>query len=130
MIEPGNIQYVLIANGEYASLGKMEMLMMSKSATIIKPVHPGEILVNEYLEPLGLSANKFAKHINVPANRISGIINGQRGISGDTALRLSIAFRTSPEFWMNLQAHYDLELARDRAHKELRNIQQYATSPR
>ncbi len=102
---------------------------MSKSVTTIKPVHPGEILANEYLDPLGLSSNRFAKHIHVPANRISGIINGQRGISGDTALRLSVAFRTSPEFWMNLQAHYDLELAKDRAREELENIQQYATSP-
>lgn len=99
---------------------------MSKSATTIKPIHPGEILANEYLEPLGLSANKFAKHIKVPANRISSIINGQRGISGDTALRLSIAFRTSPEFWMNMQTHYELEVAKDAARDELKNIDQYA----
>lgn len=86
---------------------------MSKSATTIKPVHPGEILLEEYLVPLGLSANKFAKHINVPANRVSSIINGSRGVSGDTALRFAKALDTTPEFWMNIQAQYDLETAKD-----------------
>ncbi|MEJ2176689.1 MAG: HigA family addiction module antitoxin [Gammaproteobacteria bacterium] len=99
---------------------------MSKSVTIIDPIHPVEVLESEFLEPLGLSANKFAKHIHVPANRISSIINGQRGITGDTALRLSKAFKTTPEFWMNLQSHYDLEIAKETARDELKRIQQYA----
>lgn len=99
---------------------------MSKSVTTIKPVHPGEILLAEYLVPLNLSANKFAKHINVPPNRISSIINGQRGITGDTALRLSRAFKTTPEYWMNMQSHYDLEIAKDNLRDELKNIQNYA----
>ena len=99
---------------------------MSKSVTIIDPIHPGEILESEFLEPLGLSANRFAKHIHVPSNRISSIINGQRGITGDTALRLSKAFKTTPEFWMNLQSHYDLEIAKDTARDELKRIQHYA----
>ncbi|RBP48671.1 HigA family addiction module antitoxin [Arenicella xantha] len=86
---------------------------MSKSVTTIKPIHPGEILYEEFLEPLGLSANKLAKHIEVPANRVTAIINGQRGITGDTALRLSSAFGTTPDFWLNLQSHYELECAKD-----------------
>jgi addiction module HigA family antidote len=125
-IAPDNTLSVLTVSGEYASLGRMEMLTMSKSVTIIDPIHPGEILESEFLEPLDLSANKFAKHIHVPANRISAIIKGQRGITGDTALRLSKAFKTTPEFWMNLQSHYDLEIAKDTARDELKRIQQYA----
>lgn len=75
------------------------------------PIHPGEILKEEFLVPLGLSANKLAKAIGVPANRVSEIINGDRGITGDTALRFAAAFGTTPEFWMNLQSQYQLELA-------------------
>lgn len=86
---------------------------MSKSVTTIKPIHPGEILYQEFLEPMGLNANKLAKHIEVPANRVTAIINGQRGITGDTALRLSSAFGTTPDFWLNLQSHYELECAKD-----------------
>ncbi len=86
---------------------------MLKSVTTIKPIHPGEILYSEFLEPMDISANKLAKHIEVPANRVTAIINGQRGVSGDTALRLSSAFGTTPDFWINLQSHYDLECAKD-----------------
>ena len=125
-IAPDNTLYELTVSGEYASPGEMETHIMSKSVTIINPIHPGEVLESEFLEPLGLSANKFAKHIQVPANRISSIINDQRGITGDTALRLSKAFKTTPEFWMNLQSHYDLEIAKDTARDELERIQQYA----
>lgn len=86
---------------------------MSKSVTAISPIHPGEILYDEFLEPMGISANKLAKHIEVPANRVTAIINGQRGITGDTALRFSRAFSTTPDFWLNLQSHYELERAKD-----------------
>lgn len=86
---------------------------MSKSATTIRPIHPGEILYSEFLEPMGISANKLALHIQVAPNRITAIINGQRGITGDTALRFSEAFGTTPEFWVNLQGYYDLECAKD-----------------
>ena len=68
--------------------------------------------MQEFMEPLGLSANKLAGLLDVPTNRITAIINGQRGVTADTALRLSEAFQTSPEFWTNLQDHYDLELAK------------------
>ncbi len=86
---------------------------MSKSATTIEPIAPGEILAQEFLEPMKMSARALAQHIGVPANRITEIIKGRRGVSGDTALRLSKALGTTPEFWINLQAHFDLEQARD-----------------
>lgn len=86
---------------------------MSKSATTIKPVSPGEILSAEFLEPAGLSAAALARHIGVPSNRVSEIIRARRSITGDTALRFARAFGTSEEFWMNLQTRYDLELAKE-----------------
>jgi addiction module HigA family antidote len=73
------------------------------------PVHPGEILKEELIE-LGLSANAFAKALGVPTNRITMILKGQRGISADTALRLSRYFGMSPQFWMNLQQSYELKI--------------------
>ncbi len=84
----------------------------------ITPVHPGEILKEEFLEPMGISQYRLAKDINVPPRRINEIIHGKRGISADTALRLSKYFKMSALFWINLQAHYDLEIASDRlSHK-------------
>lgn len=77
------------------------------------PVHPGEMLREEFLVPLGLSANALALALGVPATRIGDIVNERRGITGDTAIRLGEYFRVGPEFWMNLQARYELELARD-----------------
>ena len=88
---------------------------MSNSAITIEPVHPGEVLRHDFMEPLGLSANALARRIEVPGNRISAIVAGKRGISGDTALRLAAAFGTTPEFWMNLQKSYELEVAKDAA---------------
>lgn len=76
----------------------------------IRPIHPGEILKDE-LEELGLSANALARCLSVPANRISFILNGKRSITADTALRLAKFFGTSPEFWLNLQADFDLKVA-------------------
>lgn len=70
--------------------------------------HPGEMLSEEFLKPMGLSANQLALTLRVPANRITEIINGKRGITADTAYRLSAAFGNSPEFWLNLQQSYDL----------------------
>jgi addiction module HigA family antidote len=81
-------------------------------------VHPGGILGDE-LEELGISARELARQIDVPANRITQIIRGQRGISGDTALRLAHWFGTSAEFWMNLQKTYELNLARKEAGKQI-----------
>jgi addiction module HigA family antidote len=75
------------------------------------PIHPGEHLAGELAE-LGLSAAEFSRQIDVPVNRVTGIINGQRGITADTALRLGHWFGSSPEFWLNLQSLYELRLAR------------------
>ncbi len=79
----------------------------------LKPVHPGEILRTEFLEPLGLSQYRVAKDTGVPPRRINEIVHEKRAVSADTALRLGRLFGTSAEFWMNLQALYDLERTRD-----------------
>lgn len=81
----------------------------------LDPVHPGEILLEEFLRPIGMSAYALAKALDVPTNRITGIINGDRAISADTALRLGRYWGTSAEFWMTLQARFDLETEK-RAH--------------
>ena len=81
--------------------------------TKIPPVHPGEILLGDFMEPLGLTQYALAKALGVPALRISQIVRGKRAISADTALRLSRYFGTRPEWWLDLQTHHDLELARD-----------------
>ena len=78
----------------------------------LPPVHPSETL-KETLDDLGVSMNRLSKEIHVPANRISSIIAGQRAITGETALRLARYFETTPEYWLNMQARYDLETARD-----------------
>lgn len=77
----------------------------------MRPIPPGEILNDEFLKPLGLTANALTKAIGVPANRITAILKDQRGITADTAIRLGTFFKTSAEFWMNLQMTYDLRTA-------------------
>ena len=92
----------------------------------IAPIHPGEVLAEDFMKPLGLSANALAQKLGVPANRISSIVGGKRDVSPDTALRLERAFGTSAEFWLNLQAHHDLEVARDQIDKkELSSIKAF-----
>ena len=76
------------------------------------PTHPGEILLEEFMKPLGISQYRLAKDLGVPAMRVNKIVHEKRGISADTALRLSRYFGTSAEFWMNIQSHYDVEMAR------------------
>lgn len=78
------------------------------------PIHPGEILLEEFLEPMELSQYRLAKDISVPARRINEIVHGKRGITADTALRLARYFGTTERFWMNLQTHYDLEVEKRR----------------
>lgn len=80
----------------------------------IEPIHPGEILAEEFLTPLGLTQYRLAKDTSVPARRINEIVKGERAISADTALRLARYFGTSEMFWLNLQAKYDLEVEKDR----------------
>jgi antitoxin HigA-1 len=87
---------------------------MARQKRDIPPVHPGEILGEEFLKPLGLSMNQLALALRVPGNRINAIVGGQRAITADTALRLGRYFGTSPQFWINLQARYDLESTRDK----------------
>jgi addiction module HigA family antidote len=79
----------------------------------ISPIHPGEVLLEEFLKPWGMSQNQVANLMNVNPSRVNEIIRGRRGITGDTALRLARVCNTTPEFWLNLQALYDLEIARD-----------------
>lgn len=78
----------------------------------MRPIHPGEILKEEYMVPYGLSANALAQALSIPTNRITAIINETRGITGDTAIRLAGFFGTTPEFWMNLQSAYELRSTR------------------
>ena len=96
---------------------------MSKSSTTTKRIatphrvttHPGEVLKEEFLDPLGMSVNSLAMALRVPATRIGAIVKEERSVTADTALRLGRFFGTSAEFWMNLQVAYDLEIARGRA---------------
>jgi antitoxin HigA-1 len=90
--------------------------------TITDPVHPGEILMEEFLQPLELSQYQLAKELSVPARRINEIVHGERRNTADTALRLARFFGTSERFWMNLQARYDLEVERDRLGATLDDI--------
>jgi addiction module HigA family antidote len=80
----------------------------------LPPVHPGEVLLEEYLTPLGLTQYRLAKNLSVPARRINEIVHGTRAVTADTALRLARFFGTSERFWLNLQAAYDLDVERDR----------------
>ena len=90
----------------------------------LKPVHPGEILREEFMVPLGLSMNKMAMDLRVPVTRIADIANERRGITADTAPRFARYFRNGPTFWMNLQTRYDLEVAEDEiAAKVERDVQ-------
>jgi len=81
---------------------------------LLPPIHPGEILLEEFLEPLGISQYRLAKDISVPARRINEIVHGRRAITADTALRLSRYFGLSERFWLNLQTRYDIELEKDK----------------
>jgi len=80
----------------------------------IEPIHPGEILKEEFLDPMGISQYRLAKDINVPPRRINEIVHCNRAISADTALRLGRYFKMSPQFWINLQSHYNLEVESDK----------------
>lgn len=92
----------------------------------IPPIHPGEILLEEFLKPMGISQYRLARDINVDPRRVNEIVHGQRAISADTALRLSRYFGTSERFWLNLQGRYDLELQKmalgDRLETEVKEL--------
>ncbi len=94
---------------------------------LIPPIHPGEILLEEFLRPLEISQYRLALATRVPPRRINEIVHGTRGVSADTALRLSVFFGTTPEFWMNLQAQYDLERAKDESQARIaREVKPFA----
>jgi addiction module HigA family antidote len=85
----------------------------------LMPVHPGEVLLEEFLKPMGLSQNRLALDIRVPARRINEIVHGKRRITPDTALRLAKYFNMSPQFWLGLQMDYDLDVAEDELAKQI-----------
>ncbi len=100
---------------------------MKRSSKILPPIHPGEILKEEFMAPLHLSANKLSKLLSVPANRITQIVNGKRAISADTAYRLAKCFGTSVDLWMGLQSDYEIEVARyhlvpEKVAREVRSV--------
>jgi addiction module HigA family antidote len=84
---------------------------MAKDSKLLHPIHPGEILREDFMRPLGVSINRLARELMVPPGRISAIAAGKRAISADTALRLARFFGTPPQFWLNLQSEYELRLA-------------------
>lgn len=98
--------------------------MATRRKRDIPPVHPGEILKAEFLEPLGLSVNALSQAINVPRTRLNEIVRGRRSVTADTAMRLARYFGVGAQFWMNLQSHYELEVAEeaygDRLGREIR----------
>ena len=96
----------------------------------LKPIHPGEILMEEFLKPIGISQYRLAKDISVPPRRINEIVHGRRSVTADTALRFGRFFGMSPQFWLNLQTRYDLEVTEDslgnRLEKEVHRLESNA----
>jgi addiction module HigA family antidote len=90
----------------------MRRIAMAKTTKLLPPVHPGVILLEDFMKPLRLTVNKLAIDLHVPATRIGEIVQQRRRVSADTALRLARYFKTNPEFWLNLQTSYELELTR------------------
>ena len=88
----------------------------------MKPIHPGEILVEEFMKPMGLSQNKLARDIGVPPRRINEICLEKRGVSADTSLRLGIYFKMGPDFWLNLQKDYEMDCVKQKEEKELMQL--------
>jgi addiction module HigA family antidote len=114
-----NIRFVLTTSGAFVSNGARGALTKWRSSIItnmtkLNPVHPGEILTEEFLNPLGITRHKLAIDLGIPASRIDQIAKGKRSITADTAFRLSLYFGNSAEFWMNLQSSYDLKTERER----------------
>lgn len=92
---------------------------MTKKKSLLELIHPGEILLEEFLRPMGISINRLARDIDVPPGRVSLIVNGKRAITADTALRLAKYFRVSAELWMGLQSDYDLRVAQRKVAAEI-----------
>lgn len=96
-------------------------MIRNMKAKKIESIHPGEVLLEEFLKPMGLSQNQLANDIGVPPRRINEIIHGQRRITADTALRLAHYFKMSPQFWLGLQMDYDLDVEKDRLASRIAN---------
>jgi addiction module HigA family antidote len=92
---------------------------MARKTKIMPPIHAGETLLEDFLKPLGLTASRLAIELMVPVTRMNDIVRGRRAVTADTALRLARYFGTTPQFWMNLQANYELELAQDARGSEI-----------
>ena len=92
---------------------------MARRVKKIPPIHPGVTLQEDFLKPLGLSANRLAIELQAPVTRVNDIVRGKRAVTADTALRLARYFGTTPQFWMNLQANFDLEVAQDARGSEI-----------
>jgi antitoxin HigA-1 len=92
---------------------------MAKKTKLLDPIHPGEILTEEFMKPLGISINRLSRDLHVPPNRIHGIVHGTRSITADTALRLGTYFGVTPELWLNLQTDYELRVVRRTAGGEI-----------
>ena len=98
------------------------------SKRVIPPIHPGEILFEEFMKPLGISQNRLGRDLEVPPRRINEIVHWKRSISADTALRLGEYFKISPQFWLNLQSKYDLDMAREKVGDKIKkNIKPYSS---
>jgi antitoxin HigA-1 len=108
MVRERYIYFTAGVNGRWATI-RRERIMARK----LKPIHPGEQLREEFMKPYGLSMNKLAMDLPVPVTRIAKIVKERRGITADTAFRLARYFQTTPQFWMNVQKHYELEVATD-----------------
>ncbi|MEA3273793.1 MAG: HigA family addiction module antitoxin [Pseudomonadota bacterium] len=94
------------------NLDEIDFTDVAEGSDLMPPVTPGEVLREDFMEPLGLSANSLARALHVPPNRITAILNGTRSITADTALRLARYFNTTPQSWLNLQKNYELEVAK------------------
>ncbi len=92
---------------------------MTKRTKLLDPIHPGEILTEDFMKPLAISINRLSRELQVPPNRIHGIVHGTRSITADTALRLGTYFGVTPETWLNLQSEYDLRVARRTVGEEI-----------
>ena len=95
---------------------------MPRNSKTLVPIHPGEVLNEDFMKPLGISINRLARDLHVPPNRIHAIIHGTRAISADTALRLGAYFGVAPETWLNLQSEFDLRVARKTSGEEIRKV--------
>ena len=108
---------------QFDDLGKLRFAdVLARPRKRLAIAHPGQLLRSEFLEPNGLTANALAVALHVPANRITAILKGQRGITADTALRLARYFGTTPDFWINLQKDFELRVAKDSVQAEIDSV--------